>query len=111
MEFFLKRTLPEFNQAGTRLDWTWSESFSEFEIENVLGDGYPTTWLEDLSDHFPKPLKTKPEATRKLKRHNKKDKIYRGISISICEILGDQNLATGNTFICSLEVTIFFKRI
>jgi hypothetical protein len=51
MEFFLERTLPELNQAGTRLNWSWSESFSKFE--NVLGDGYCTTWLEVLTDHFP----------------------------------------------------------
>jgi hypothetical protein len=45
----------EFNQAGTRLDWSWSESFSEFK--NILDDGYPTTWLEVLPEHFPEPLK------------------------------------------------------
>jgi hypothetical protein len=49
MEFFLGRTLPEFNQAGTRLNWSWSESLLEFE--NVLGNGYPSTWLEVLSKH------------------------------------------------------------
>ncbi len=27
MEFFLERTLPEFNQIGTRLNWSWSKSF------------------------------------------------------------------------------------
>jgi hypothetical protein len=88
MEFFLERTLPEFNQAGTRLDWSWSNSFSEFE--NVLGDGYRTTWLEVLTDHFPEPLENEPEATRKLKRRNKKENFYCTISIFICEILGDQ---------------------
>jgi hypothetical protein len=41
MEFFLERTLLEFNQAGTRLDWSWSKSFLKFE--KVLGDGYRTT--------------------------------------------------------------------
>ncbi len=54
MEFILERTLPEFNQAGTRLFWSWSESFLEFE--NALGDRYCTTWLEVLSDLFPKLL-------------------------------------------------------
>jgi hypothetical protein len=38
MKFFLERTLPEFNQAGTRLDWSWSKSFLEFE--NISGDRY-----------------------------------------------------------------------
>jgi hypothetical protein len=64
MEFFLERTLPEFNQAGTRLDWSWSKSFSKFE--NVLCDGYCTTWLEVLTDHFPEPLENEPKATREL---------------------------------------------
>ncbi len=89
MEFFLERTLPEFNQAGTRLGWSWSESFSEFE--NVLGDRYCTTWLEVLTNHFPEPLENKPKATRELKRRDKKENFYRAISIFICEILGDQN--------------------
>jgi hypothetical protein len=62
MEFFLERTLPEFNQAGTRLNWSWSKSFSEFE--NVLGDGYCTNWLEVLTDHFLEPLENEPKASR-----------------------------------------------
>jgi hypothetical protein len=41
MEFFLEKTLPQFNQAGSRLDWSWQETFPEFE--NVLGDSYQTT--------------------------------------------------------------------
>jgi hypothetical protein len=88
MAFFLERTLPEFNQAGTRLDWSWSESFSEFE--NVLGDMYHTTWLEVLTNHFPEPLENEPEATRGLKRRDKKENFYRAIFIFICKILGDQ---------------------
>jgi hypothetical protein len=88
MEFFLERTQQEFNQAGTRLNWGWSKSFSEFE--NVLGDGYHTTWLEVLTNHFPEPLENKPKATRELKHCDKKENIYCAISIFICEILGDQ---------------------
>jgi hypothetical protein len=88
MEFFLERTLPEFNQAGTRLNWSWSESFLEFE--NVLGNGYCTTWLEVLTDHFPKPLENKPGATCELKNCNKKENFYPTISILICKVLGDQ---------------------
>jgi hypothetical protein len=88
MDFFLERTLPEFNHAETRLDWSWSKSFSEFE--NVLGDGYCTTWLEVLTNHFPKPLENKPKATRELKRRDKKENFYCATSIFIFEILGDQ---------------------
>ncbi len=54
---FLERTLPEFNQAKIRLDWSWSESFLEFK--NVLGDVYQTIWLEVLDTHFPELLKSK----------------------------------------------------
>ena len=54
MEFFLKKTLPQFYQAGSCLDWTWGELFSEFK--KVLAECYKTTWLEVLHDHFPKPL-------------------------------------------------------
>jgi hypothetical protein len=93
MEFFLERTLPEFNQAGTRLDWSWSESFLEFE--NVLGDGYHTTWLKVLTDHFPKLLENKPEPTHELKHRNKKENFYRAISIFICEKLGYQKPHNG----------------
>jgi hypothetical protein len=88
MEIVLERTLPEFNQAGTRLNWSWSESFLEFE--NLLGDGYHTTWLEVLANHFPKPLENKPKAPRELKCCNEKEIFYHAISIFICEILGDQ---------------------
>jgi hypothetical protein len=88
MEFFLEMTLLEFNQAGTRLNWSWSESFSE--LKNVLGDRYCTTWLKVLTDHFPEPLENKPKATRELKRRDKKENLYRVISIFICKILRDQ---------------------
>ena len=51
---FLDRTLPQFNQAGAKLDWGWAEMFLEFE--NVQGDSYRTTWLEVLAEHYPEPL-------------------------------------------------------
>jgi hypothetical protein len=88
MESFLKRTLPEFNQAGTRLYWSWSKSFLEFK--NVLGNEYCTTWLKVITDHFPELLKNKPKATRKIKHCIEKENFYPVISIFICKILGDQ---------------------
>jgi hypothetical protein len=81
MEFFLERTLPDFNQAGTRLNWSWFESFLEFK--NVLGDGYCTTWLKVLTNHFLGPLENKPKDTRELKHRDKKENFYRAISILI----------------------------
>jgi hypothetical protein len=86
--FFLERTLQEFTQAGTRLNWSWSKSFLEFE--SILGDGYCTTWLKGLTEHFPEPLENKPKATRELKHPEKKENFYCVISIFMCEILGDQ---------------------
>ncbi len=51
MEFFLEKTLTQFNQAGTRLNWSWEETFLEFQ--NVLGDSYCTTWHEVLNVIIP----------------------------------------------------------
>ncbi len=87
-KFFLEKTLPQFNQAGTCLDWTWSESFSKFE--NVLADRYKTTWLKVLHDHFPEPLEaeivvTAPEQNRKVKSN-----FYLTIDLFIKKILDNQ---------------------
>jgi len=65
MEFFLDRTLPQFNQAGAKLDWSWQETFLEFE--NVLGDSYRTTWLEVLAEHYPEPLDEDSSSHREMK--------------------------------------------
>ncbi len=50
MEFFYEKTFPDFMQAGTKLDWSWRETFSKFE--NVLAGGYKTAWRKVLNDHF-----------------------------------------------------------
>ncbi len=31
LEFFYEKTFPDFMHAGTELDWSWEETFSEFE--------------------------------------------------------------------------------
>ena len=54
MEFFLVKTLPQFNEAGRKLEFSWPLSFLEFE--NVLADSYKTSWQEVLAEHFPEPL-------------------------------------------------------
>ena len=46
--------LPQFIEAGRQLDWTWPQSFLEFET--VLGDSYQTSWHEVLAKHFLEPL-------------------------------------------------------
>ena len=65
MEFFLDRTLPQFHQAGSRLEMSWPEAFLEFE--NVLGDSYRTTWQEVLAEHFPEPLNEEATSHREMK--------------------------------------------
>jgi hypothetical protein len=62
MEFFLKQTLAQFNQAGSRLNWNWPETFSEFK--NDLGDSYRTPCHEVLNEHFPEPLEEASAYTR-----------------------------------------------
>ena len=42
MEFFYEKTLPDFCQAGDKLSWSWTETFSKFE--NVLACSYKTAW-------------------------------------------------------------------
>jgi hypothetical protein len=108
VEFFLERALPDFNQAGTRLDWSWSKSFLEFK--SVLGDGH-TTWLEVLLNHFPEPLENEPKATRKLKHCDKKKPSIVRSPFLYVRYSGIKNLAAHNTFTCSREVTILFERI
>ena len=51
MEFFLEKTLTQFNQAGTRLSWSWEETLLEFQ--NVLGDSYRTTWHKSTQQALP----------------------------------------------------------
>jgi hypothetical protein len=56
MEFFLSKTLPQFHEAGRKLEMPWNTAFLEFE--NVLGGSYKTTWQEVLSEHFPEPVES-----------------------------------------------------
>ncbi len=110
MEFFLERTLPEFNQAGTRVNWSWSKSFLEYE--NVLGDRYCTTWLKVLTDHFPELLKNEPKALTSLNAVIRRKTSIAQSPFSYVRYLGIRNLATtSNTSTCSWEVIILFERI
>ena len=80
MKFFLKKTLTQINQAGTRLNWSWEETFLEFQ--NVLGDSYRTTWHEVLNEHFPKPLEEVSTCSR-----DKKEDFKKAIKLFIKKIL------------------------
>ena len=87
IEFFLKKTLPQFNWAGACLNWSWLELFSEFE--NVLGDTWKTSWFEVLHDNFPEPLEGKaatPEAN-----HNVRKNFYHAIDLFIKKVLDEKN--------------------
>ena len=46
MEYFLSKTSPAILQAATRLNWSWSQTFYEFE--NVLDGALHTAWHEVL---------------------------------------------------------------
>ena len=83
MEFFRKKTLAQFNQAGTRLSWSWEERFLEFQ--NVLGDSYRTTWHKVLSEHFPEPLEEVSTHPR-----NKKENFEQAIELFIKKIFDNQ---------------------
>ena len=76
MEFFYEKTLPDFIQAATRLDWDWYETFSQFE--NVLEGSYKTAWREVLKDHF----SDETTIVEKTKR----------VSIALCASLSAQSL-------------------
>jgi hypothetical protein len=83
MEFFLKKTLAQFNQAGSRLNWSWPETFLEFQ--NVLGDLYYTTWHEVFNKHFHKPLEEASAYSR-----NKKEDFKQVIKHFIAKILNNK---------------------
>jgi hypothetical protein len=83
MEFFLEKTLAQFNHAGSRLNWNWPELFSEFE--HVLGDSYHTTWAEVLNEHFPEPLEEASTYS-----HDKKEGFKQAIELFITKILNNK---------------------
>ena len=82
MEFFLEKTLTQFNQAGSPLNWSWPETFLEFK--NVLGDSYRTTWHKVLNKHFPEPLEKISAYSR-----DKKD-FEQAIELFIAKILDNK---------------------
>ncbi len=51
LEFFYKKTLHDFMHTGTKLDWSWEETFSE--LVNVLAGSYKTAWHKVLADNLP----------------------------------------------------------
>jgi hypothetical protein len=104
MEFFLEKTLDQFNQAGTRLNLSWEETFSKFE--NVLGDSYRTTWNEVLNDRFPKPLKEVSTHPR-----SKKEDFDLAIELFIKKSLIIKSSGTYNTSIWPPEAITALHRI
>ncbi len=89
MEFFLEKTLPQFNQAGTCLDWTWGELYSKFE--NVLADCYKMTWLKVLHNHLvPKLLKAKTNVTAPKQNREVNLNFYVVINLSIKKVINNK---------------------
>jgi hypothetical protein len=81
MESFFKKTLPDFVQAATKLDWDWYETFSQFE--NVLEGSYKTAWREVVRDHFSDPAAI-------VETQNDEAGFYRAIRIFVCAILDSE---------------------
>ena len=82
IEFFLVKTLPQFNEAGRQLDWSWPQTFLEFE--KVLGDSYQTSWHEVLSEHFPEPLDGEESTSPR-----EKEDFERAITLFIKKVLNN----------------------
>ena len=78
MEFFYEKTLPDFVQAATKLNWDWYETFSQFE--NVLDGGYKTAWREVVRDHF-------SDESAIVETQNDEAGFYRAVRLFVCTIL------------------------
>ena len=89
MEFFYQKTLPDFIQAATKLNWSWAETFSEFE--NVLDSSYRTAWREVVKDHFNlSPDERAEEVISLAEPENRADceeGFHRAVKLFVCTIL------------------------
>ena len=81
MEFFYEKTLPDFLQAATKLNWSWYETFSKFE--NVLSGSYKTAWRKVVKDHF-------SEESSIVETQNNKADFYKAIWLFVCTILDSE---------------------
>jgi hypothetical protein len=78
MEYFYEKTLLDFLQAATKLNWSWYETFLEFE--NVLAGSYKTAWCEVVKDHF-------SEERSIVETQNNKAGFYKAVRLFVCTIL------------------------
>jgi hypothetical protein len=85
LEFFYEKTFPDFMHAGTKLDWSWEETFLEFE--NVLSGSYNTAWREVLADNS-----TDLDALNKQNNRFNHDKagFCRAVELFVCKILDSE---------------------
>ena len=81
MEFFYEKTLPDFLQTATKLNWSWYETFSEFE--NVLAGSYKTAWREVVKDHF-------SDEAAIVETENDDAGFYKAIRLFACTILDSE---------------------
>ena len=75
---FYEKTLPDFLQADTKLNWSWYETFSKFE--NVLAGSYKIAWREVVKDHF-------SEERDIFETQNNEAGFYKAVRIFVCTIL------------------------
>ena len=94
MEFFYEKTLPDFIQAATKLDWDWYETFSQFE--NVLEGSYKTAWRKVVKDHFSNESSIVDDGAG----------FYKAIRLFVCTILDVRCCETRNTSIWPRAGTI-----
>jgi hypothetical protein len=81
IEFFYEKTLPDFVQAATKLNWDWYETFSQFE--NVLEGSYKTAWREVVRGHF-------SDESAIVETQNDEAGFYRAVRIFVCTILDNE---------------------
>ena len=111
--FFYQKTLPDFIQAATKLNWSWADTFSEFE--NVLDSSYRTAWREVVKDHFNlSPDEKAREEISLVEPENRADceeGFHRAVKLFVCTILDSETPGTSNTSIWPRAGTIRSSKI
>jgi hypothetical protein len=63
MEFFYEKTLPDFVQAATKLDWDWYETFSQLRMCSRAATKLPGARSYETTSQTQPPL-SKPKMTK-----------------------------------------------
>jgi hypothetical protein len=111
MEFFLERTLQEFNQAGTKLNpagagWSLSRNSRMPWAMDIAPPGSRSSVTTS-----PNHLKTSPKLlTRKKIAIRRDTSIAQSLSL-FARYSGTKNPATGSTYTCIREVIVLLEKI